>query len=178
MNDLLPVPLIDDLPDMPWTDKLAYLAFKFSLMPQVECPLEHSFDDGNYIRTIQIPRGTLFVGRIHRLGHLVELLTGSVLHVREHCRRLVHAPFSLTTSPGDQVCALTLTDISARTVHPAHGCTDIDELEKTFFETTESLCLAGQAVEELMRRRLYERDSSGGSWGGGSWGGRYLNSRI
>jgi hypothetical protein len=144
----------------------------------MECPLQHSFEDGNYIRSIAIPKGTLFVGRIHRLGHVVELLTGSVIHVREHCRRLVHAPFSMTTSPGDQVCALTLTDITARTVHPAGGCSDIEELERVFFETTQSLCEAGEKVDQQLKRRLYECSGGGDRGISGSWRGRVLHSRI
>lgn len=169
---------IDELPELAWREKLAYLAFVFHSMPQIECPLEHTFEDGNYIRTIAIPKGTLFVGRIHRLGHGVELLTGSVIHVREHCRRLVHAPFSMRTAPGDQVCALALTDITARTVHPAGGCTDIDELERLFFETTQALCESGEQVDQKLKRRLYERSGSGNWHSGGGWSGGVSHSRI
>jgi hypothetical protein len=179
MSDpVFPIAPLDDLPQLSWPEKLAYLAFKFHSLPQVECPLEHSFEDENYIRRIAIPKGTLFVGRVHRLGHVVELLSGSVIHVREHCRKLVQAPFSMTTSPGDQVCAWALTDITARTLHPAGGCSDIEELERVFFESTQSLCEAGEKVDQQLQRRLYEFNRSGGSWSGGDWRHRYSCSRI
>lgn len=178
IDPVFPIGPIDELPPLSWPEKLAYLAFKFHSMPQIECPLEHSFEHENYIRTIAIPKGTLFVGRIHRLGHGVELLSGAVIHVREHCRRLVHAPFSMTTSPGDQVCALALTDITARTVHPAAGCTDIEELERVFFETTQSLCASGEQVEQKLQRRLYECGGSSNWHIGGGWGGGVSHSRI
>lgn len=179
MTELLPVEPIDSLPAMAWADKLAYLTFSFHQMEgQVQCPLEHSFEDGLYIRTIAIPKGTFFVGRIHRLGHVVDLLTGSVIHVKEKCRRLVHAPFTLTTSPGDQVCAMTLTDITARTVHPADGCDDIEALEARYFETAQSLIDLGEQVDERLRKRLYERSSSSDWSGRGGWGGRYSLCRL
>jgi hypothetical protein len=179
MSDyLLPVEPIDSLPEMPWAEKLAYLTFQFHQLEQIECPLEHSLEEGSYIRRIAIPKGTFFIGRIHKLGHVVELLSGSVIHVKEKCRKLVHAPFSMKTSPGDQVCALTLTDITARTVHPAEGCADIEALEKLYFETTQSLCDLGEKVDHRLRKRIYERSSSS-DWGSGSsWSGRYSLCRL
>lgn len=175
---LLPVTPIDSLPAMPWRDKLAYLTYQFHQLEQVECPLEHSFEGEDYIRRIAIPRGTLFIGRIHKLGHVVELLSGSVLHVREKCRRVVHAPFTLKTNPGDQVCAMALTDITARTVHPAQGCTDIEALEEKYFESTQSLRDQGEQIHQQLGKRLYERDSSRDRYSGGSWSGRYNCGRI
>lgn len=175
---VLGVGMIDELPHMAWAEKLAYLTFRFHQIPQVECALEHSFECGQYIRTIAIPKGTLFIGRIHRVGHGVELLKGSVIHVKEHCRRLVQAPFCMTTSPGDQVCALALTDIVARTVHPAGECADIEKLEELFFETTESLRQRGEQVDQRLRKLIYERSSSSDSRWRSDSGSRVSCSRI
>jgi hypothetical protein len=169
MTEPLPVPALDALPDLPWKEKLAYLIFKFHEAPQVECPLEHVFEAGLYIRRIAIPKGTLFIGRPHRVGHMVDLLSGSVLHVTERCRRIVHAPFSMTTTPQYQVCALALTDITARTVHPDCGMREVEALEKHWFESIESLKELGQEIDQQMRKCIYERDSSSSS---GSGGGR------
>jgi len=175
---LIPVEPMDSLPAMPWAEKLAYLAYEFRQLEQVPCPLEHGFEGTDYVRRIAIPKGTLFIGRIHKIGHGVELLSGSVLHIREKCRRIVHAPFELKTQPGDQVCALALTDITAKTVHPAQGCTDIEALEERYFETAQSLIDQGEKVHERLERITYERDSRSG-WGRGSSGGhRYSCGRI
>jgi hypothetical protein len=173
MTDLLPVPALDSLPEMPWKEKLAYLTFKFLQAPQIECPLEHEFKDGQYIRNIAIPQGTLFIGRPHKLGHIVELLSGSVLHVTQQCRRIVAAPFLMTTAPEYQVCALALTDITARTVHPDTGERDIEALETALFGSIQSMKELGEAVDTRLRKRLYERDSSSGSGSGSGGGHRY-----
>lgn len=173
--DLLPVPAIDELPDMPWRAKLAYLAYMFHGEPQPECPLEHILERGQYIRLIAIPKGVTFIGRAHKIGHQVDLLTGSVIHVRENCRRIIHAPFTLHTKPMDQVCAQTLTDITARTVHPDLGMTDIQELERIFFETTDELKSLGQKVAQHVRKRIYERSSSSDRGRGGGRSGRLIH---
>lgn len=173
--DLLPVPAIDELPEMPWRSKLAYLTFMFHDQPQPECPLQHLFEDGKYIRLIAIPKGVTFIGRAHKIGHQVDLLTGSVIHVREKCRRLVHAPFTLHTKPMDQVCAVSLTDITARTVHPDLGLSDVEALESIFFETTQELRDLGEQVARSLRKRIYERSSSGDSGRSGGGDGRRLH---
>lgn len=171
MTDLLPVPALDDLPEMPWHEKLAYLTYMFLQMPQFECPLEHVFEDGKYIRNIAIPQGTFFVGRPHLVGHIVQLMSGSVLHVTENCRRVVAAPFSMATTPQYQVCALALTDITARTVHPDIGSREIEVLEAHWFGPVQAMKELGEDVHNRLRKRLYERDSSSGSWSGGSGSG-------
>src|SRR5581483_11424565 len=102
---------IQSVEPIAFAEKLAYLIYRFHEMPQIECPLEHEFADGKYTRRIQIPRGTLFIGRPHRMSHQILLDRGSVIHVTERCRRLINAPFSMTSSPGYQVAALALTDI-------------------------------------------------------------------
>lgn len=173
MTDLLPVPALDDLPEMPWSEKLAYLTYMFLQAPQIDCPLEHVFEDGKYIRNIAIPQGTLFIGRPHRIGHIVQLMSGSVLHVTENCRRIIPAPFSMTTSPEYQVCALALSDITARTVHPDSGERDIEALEVALFGSIEAMKEIGEGVHLKLRKRIYERDSSSSGGSGGHWGSRY-----
>lgn len=172
---LLPVEPMDSLPSMPWSDKLAYLTWKFLKLEQADCPLQHSFENDQYIRRIAIPKNTLFIGRIHKVGHQVDLLTGTVIHVRESCRRIVSAPFTLHTKPGDQVCALALTDIAARTVHPADGCRNIEALEEKYFGTTQSLKDQGEQVHQRLTQRLYhECHSSSGRSSSSSGGRRYV----
>jgi hypothetical protein len=41
-----------------FAEKLAYLIYRFHDLEQTECPLEHEFVDGKYIRRITIPKGT------------------------------------------------------------------------------------------------------------------------
>ena len=137
---------IDALEPIAFAEKLAYLIYRFHELEQIECPLQHEFSDGKYIRRIQIPKGTLFIGRPHKMAHQIELDRGSVIHVTERCRRLIHAPFSMTSSPGYQVAALALTDIEARTIHPDFGETDIPTLESKLFDPLEIVLKLGERV--------------------------------
>ena len=139
---------IDALGPIAFAEKLAYLIYRFHDLEQIECPLEHEFSDGKYTRRIQIPKGTLFIGRPHKMSHQIVLDRGSVIHVTERCRRLVNAPFSMVSSPGYQVAALALTDIEARTVHPDLGERDIQTLEPMLFDPLESVLALGKAVSK------------------------------
>ena len=92
------------------------------------------------MRDMHIPAGTLFIGRVHRHGHVCQLLEGSVIHISETGQREVQAPFEMFTTPGTQVVLYTLTDILGRTVHPnPHAIRDTDALEADIFEPVDAL---------------------------------------
>src|SRR3569623_1708110 len=93
---------LDQLPAIPWKDKLAFLVYQFSKLEQTETPIEHLFEPGAYIREMRIPAGTLFIGRPHRHGHEVVLVEGSVVNISEHEKTELSAPFSLMSKPGYQ----------------------------------------------------------------------------
>lgn len=159
-----PIKAIDSLEarePIAFAEKLAYLIYRFHEMEQIECPLEHEFSDGKYIRRIKIPKGTLFIGRPHKMSHQIELDRGSVIHVTERCRRLIHAPFTMTSSPGYQVAALALTDIEARTIHQDFGQTDVSVLEPMLFDPIESVIALGERIAKRIDRDcIYNRLNS------------------
>lgn len=143
------IPAWDHLPEMAWKDKIAYLTFKFLQLPQTDCPLEHIFEPGLYIRELKIPAGTLFIGRLHRHGHRVDLLSGSVIHITENGRFRVDAPFTVHTQPGYHMVAYIMTDVVCRSIHPNAGNScDIEALELDAFEAVETLRHAGSIVHD------------------------------
>jgi hypothetical protein len=146
MNDVV-IPALDNLPALPWKEKLAVLLCQFLDLPQAECPVEHHFDDGLYIREMRIPADTLFIGRTHRHGHRCELVSGSVIYITEAGRRVLEAPYVVFTKPGDQMVVHTLSDVVGRTYHPnPTDTTDTDALELEAFEPVESLTSLGRSV--------------------------------
>lgn len=147
------IPTWDHLPDLTWKEKLAYLTFKLLEQPQTECPLEHIFEDGTYIREMRIPAGTLFLGRAHRYGHECQLVSGIVLQVTETGRRVVEAPFTVHTTPGYHMVMFTLTDIVGRTVHPHTGDKNTQRLEDDIFESVESLKDLGSIVHQRLESK-------------------------
>jgi hypothetical protein len=148
MSNELPIPQWDQLPGLTWTEKVAYLTHQFLTMEQTECPLQHQFEKGLYIREIRIPADVLIVGRIHRHGHVCQLLEGSLVLIhREGHQEAFQAPSEILTLPGYQMVLYTATPVVARTIHPnPTDSRDISMLEADIFESAESVKELGAAL--------------------------------
>lgn len=140
--------MLDDLPEMPWKYKLAFLVYQFSKLDQTECPVIHIFEGDKYIREMYIPAGTLFIGRTHNHGHIVELVSGDVLNISENSREEITQPFKFKSSPGYQAVFYAITDVIGRTVHEnPDGVTDWKVLEDRDFDSVQALIDRGKMVE-------------------------------
>jgi len=133
------VPQWDQLPELTWTEKITYLMREFLKHPQIPCPVEHLFGGGKYIREMRIPRGTLFIGRPHRHGHPIQLISGELIWITPHGRFHKVAPDSTVSAPGDQMVCYTLTDVVGRTIHSDNGERDTDMLENQIFHPVQEL---------------------------------------
>lgn len=142
------VPGMESLPDVPWVDKLAYLTWKLSALPQLECPLEHIFDGDTYTREIRLSKGAVLIGRPHLQGHDCRLIEGKVVHITEHMSREVEAPFSMRSTPGYQMVIYALTDVVASTIHPVGEERDVQKLEAALFGSLEDLKEKGRIIHE------------------------------
>lgn len=151
MSASMPIPQWDQLPDLSWNDKIAYLTWKFLQHPQTECPVEHHFEHQLYVRDMHIPGGTLFLGRAHRYGHVCQLLKGTVVHIAESGHRTIEAPFEMFTTPGYHMVLYTLTDIVGRTVHAnADESRDTASLEEDIFEPVDALKDLGESIHQRL----------------------------
>lgn len=148
-----PVPIWDLAPTIfTWEEKIAFLAAEFAKREQVECPVEHGFEPGFYIRTMRIAAGTLFLGRKHNHGHEVNLLEGSLVLITQTCKHPLTAPSRIQSQPGFHAVAYTLTDCVAETRHPNPAeSRDTRALEDDIFESGQALIDRGC---ELQRRLL------------------------
>lgn len=141
------VPVWDEIPEeLSWKDKVALLAYALSRGPQAEVdPVKHMFVNGNYIREMKAPKGSLIAGREHRFGHEMQLLEGEALLIAPDGKFRFQAPATMHTKPGFYAVAYALTDIVVRTIHPdAEDCRDVAFLEDAWF---------GQAAPMLERGR-------------------------
>lgn len=137
-----------------WAEKLAYLTYRFSKVPQVWTPIRQWFENGFYVREMYVPAETLFVGRPHRHGHRIELVQGKVLHVEEHRKVHVEAPFTMHSTPGYQTVFYTKTDILGRTYHSIDymsAAHDFEELEEEAFLPVNDLIIKGAIVRDRIR---------------------------
>jgi hypothetical protein len=98
-------------------------------LPAADCPLQHVFAPGVYLRTIFIPAGTLIVGKIHKHEHGNILSQG---HVRVFTEfggvEELRGPLTMVSKPGTKRAVLALTDTVWTTIHPTNS-TDLDEIE-------------------------------------------------
>lgn len=145
------IPAWDQLPELSWKEKIAYLTYQFLTMGQTECPVTHQFEQGLYIRDMRIPAGTLFIGRAHRHGHVCQLLEGSVIHIGEFGRTPLKAPFEMMSIPGYHMVLFAVTDVVGRTVHPnLADSRDTDALERDIFEPVEDMRELGASLQKRL----------------------------
>ncbi len=144
---------VDNLPAMPWKYKLAYLIAKFHTdFDQTDCPVQHSFTKGKYIREMRIPAGTLFIGRTHLNGHVVQLVSGSVVNISEDGKREIEAPYEFHSHPGYQATFYAITDVIGRTVHEnPEDLRDVQALEDRDFEQLDVILARGKMVAEQLK---------------------------
>lgn len=162
----------DKVPEvLTWKEKVAYVAYQVSLMPQNETPVEHIFAPGVYIREMRIPAGTLFVGRGHFYGHTCQLVSGSLILISPNGKVRLDAPLQVNTTPGYHMVVYTITDVLARTIHPnVAECRDVAGMTADIFESAEEVLKLGQqlhyrqmfierGVDEEKVRPFFENDS-------------------
>ncbi len=80
--------------------KIVNLELAMSDLPQLEITPVHRFAKGVYAREINIPAGTLLVGKIHRTEHILILSKGRVTIVTEDGEQMISAPHTLISRPG------------------------------------------------------------------------------
>ncbi len=144
----------DSLPvSLSWKEKIAYLGLCLSEMPgKAECPVEHTFGHGIYMRTMRIPAHTIFLGREHLIGHEVTLLEGSVILITKDEKRQFDAVTTILTRPGFHTVVYTLTPVIARTVHTnVEDSRDVEALEQEIFGPVEELRALGAQVRDQLR---------------------------
>ena len=95
----------------------------------VDCPLQHSFIDGVYVRTIFIPAGTVIVGKIHKHSHANILSQGEVSVMTEDggLERL-KGPLTMTSPAGCKRAVYAHTDTTWTTIHRTDE-TDLEKIE-------------------------------------------------
>lgn len=98
---------------------------------QPDCPLEHNFSDGVYVRQVTMPTDSLIVGHEHRTKHLNIISKGK-------CRLLdldtgvitdIQAPYTFESHAGVRKVLYIVEECVWATVHVTNT-TDLDELER------------------------------------------------
>ena len=84
----------------------------------VNCPLKHTFADGQYIREIFMPAGTYVTSLIHKTKHPFFILKGKVTVISENDgEQILEAPYSGITTPNTRRALYIHEDCIWATVH-------------------------------------------------------------
>lgn len=87
--------------EIPLNDKIDELELRMMECDAVDCPLNHKFLPGIYIREIMMPAGSLVTSMIHKTTHAYFVLQGKVSVISENFgEQHIEAPFTGTTLPG------------------------------------------------------------------------------
>lgn len=145
--------------DLSWSDRVALLSYEISQHPtatsnQDDFGIRHIFKDEWYIREFAMPAGTIFIGRVHKQGHILKLITGEVMLEMEGGRRKYIAPATIHTAPNFIAVCVMLTDIVAQGwfLNP-DNCRDVDKLEREYFSDPAEMLKLGNELackQEIM----------------------------
>lgn len=103
-------------------------------LPQVECPLQHSFIPGFYVRTITMPSGFMCTSKIHKTRHPYVVTSGRVrVWTDEAGLKIIEGPFVGITEPGTRRLLLCETEVVWTTFH-ATDKTTVEEVEAELIE--------------------------------------------
>lgn len=125
--------LIDDLSTK---EKIKQLDAVLIGMPQVDCPLDHQFYPGIYIRERFVPAGTLFTTYTWKTCHPFRCIMGELLIWEEEKGwQLFTAPCKGITHTGTKRIVYAITDVIWETIHPnPTDITDEKQLHDMLFE--------------------------------------------
>ncbi len=109
------------------------LVEKLSKEPQVECPVNHHFGTGQYLRETSMPKGTFAIGKKHRFKTINIIIKGklSVYNGKDSPILHIEAPAIWTSEAGVQKMAYFHEDTVWLNPHPTDE-KDIDKIEEIF----------------------------------------------
>jgi hypothetical protein len=113
--------------------------------PQIDCPLNHFFGPGVYIREGIIPAGTLIIGHQHKYAHTNVLVKGRMRVMVDGIPSTIEAPMMFVAGPGRKLL-YALTECVFQNIHATEE-TDLEKLEEHLIEKSETW-LAHHEVEE------------------------------
>jgi hypothetical protein len=116
--------------------------------PQVECPVQHHFGPGIYIREAFLPAGTYVMGHAHKTEHMNVMLKGKMAVIVNGEAKVIEGPYIFTGQPGRKF-AYIIEDTVFQNIY-ATTETDLDKIEDMFVDKSNTW-LDAQADAESMQ---------------------------
>jgi len=124
-------------------DRIDELEAAMQGLPPAECPVEHNFIPGFYIRTVRMPAGSLITSQIHNSEHPYHVSKGiTYVKINEGGWERIEAPYSGVTFPSTRRVLYNETDVVFSTFH------QIDESEQPAGLLEEQVLAAVEKIGE------------------------------
>ncbi len=127
--------------------------------PQVECPVQHHFGPGIYIRSGFMPAGVYAIGHSHKNPHMNMLAQGKLAIASDGNVRVIEAPY-LFASEGGRKLVYVIEDAVLMNIY-ATDETDIDVIENTFVDKSDAWC---EAQKKAINMRAIDDAVQGSLW--------------
>lgn len=122
----------------------------------INCPLNHRFTEGLYVREIFMPAGSLIVSKIHKTQHQYFVLKGAVsVWIDEGEEIYIEAPYIGVTEPGTRRVLYIWEDCIWATAHTNPDNENEFEIEERIIEKHDNPLL-----DEKMKNKLKEINRS------------------
>lgn len=119
-------------------------------LPQIDCPVRHHFAPGIYGREINIPKGTVLIGVVHKTDNLVVVSKGRLQVVTEEGTTILEAGDTLLCKAGVKNAAVALKDTRwTNFLHNPDDVRDTAKLVEMFTYAKESDLLGGSTNQQL-----------------------------
>lgn len=116
-------------------EAITALECSMAAYPQVEQPVTHHFNEGQYAREIFNPKGSLIVTKTHKQGNFSFIPTGRLLVISEEGQKELGAGKFFATKPGTKRLIYALEDTRFVTIHPnPDNCQDLEVLESRIIQ--------------------------------------------
>lgn len=134
MSDLLPIGVENEIKALVADCKnTTELVQKMINMPQAECPVSHTFVNGNYIRELRVKAGTFLIGHIQKTQHINMFVKGKVaMYDPDGTFKILTAPMYFIGEPGRKI-GYVMEDMVWINIYATKE-TDVDKIENEFLD--------------------------------------------
>lgn len=116
--------------------KIKALEISMRELPQFEEELHHHFCHGVYARQMNVPKGTVLVGKTHKRDCINFIMAGEVEVVSPEGKQRIKAPEIFVSPARTKRAMVVLEDLVWVTVHASEE-RDLDKLESELIEDEE-----------------------------------------
>lgn len=130
--------------------------------PQIDCPVQHHFGPGLYMREAFLPAGTYIMGHAHKHESMNIMLKGKMAVIVDGEAKVIEGPCIFTAQPGRKL-AYIIEDTVFLNAYATNE-TDVDALEEMVVEKSDAWKDAQQEAQNMQAINAAVRKSIGGTF--------------